>query len=160
MHSEAPAALDGEPNRTLAGDVASTSVLEPGSSASDGASEAGSPGVGSPRHKRSLHSCVTADAVRAHQELEAAAHRFVPLRMSELPPSAGVGLPLETLREVQDVLTSAPWLLALPELAPFRAFVLELAELTRGGGSDRMLRQASSRGKARPTTAQGAAAEG
>ena len=68
-------------------------------------------------------------------------NRFAPVRLTALPPSAAAGLPLERLREVQDVLTANPWLLALPELAAFRACLTGLATAVESGETERDLRQ-------------------
>ena len=51
------------------------------------------------------------------------------------------GLPLDALREVQDCLGNNMWMLGLPELAPFRAFILDAAAQCEAGSVERALRE-------------------
>ena len=50
-------------------------------------------------------------------------------------------LPLDALREVQDSLSNNMWMLGLPELAPFRAFILDAAAQCESGAVERALRE-------------------
>ena len=50
-------------------------------------------------------------------------------------------LPLDALREVQDSLSNNMWMLGLPELAPFRAFILDAAAQCESGAIERALRE-------------------
>ena len=70
----------------------------------------------------------------------------LPLHGSHLPASST--LPLDMLREVQDRLSANKWMLALPELAPFRAFILEAAAACESGEVERELRQVRKAAKA------------
>ena len=56
-----------------------------------------------------------------------------------LPPESGA-LDLGTLRAVQAALTSHPWLLALPELQPFREFLVDTSSRCESGEVDRDMR--------------------
>ena len=50
-------------------------------------------------------------------------------------------LPLDALREVQEGLSNNMWMLGLPELAPFRAFILDAAAQCEAGAVERALRE-------------------
>ena len=50
-------------------------------------------------------------------------------------------LPLDALREVQEGLSKNMWMLGLPELAPFRAFILDAAAQCESGAVERALRE-------------------
>ena len=50
-------------------------------------------------------------------------------------------LPLDALREVQEGLSNNMWMLGLPELAPFRAFILDAAAQCESGAVERALRE-------------------
>ena len=50
-------------------------------------------------------------------------------------------LPLDALREVQEGLSNNMWMLGLPELAPFRAFILDAAAQCEAGVVERALRE-------------------
>ena len=50
------------------------------------------------------------------------------------------GVPLEALREVQEGLTNNMWMLGLPELAPFRSFIMDAAAQCEAGTIERALR--------------------
>ena len=50
-------------------------------------------------------------------------------------------LGLDTLREVQEGLSNNMWMLGLPELASFRAFILDAAAQCEAGTVERALRE-------------------
>ena len=86
-----------------------------------------------------------------------------PTRLStSLPFSASVGLPLDVLRDVQDTFVANPWLLALPELAPFRTFVVDAAARCQSGEAERALRavRAETRGALEARSRRESASEG
>ena len=80
---------------------------------------------------------------------------------TSLPFSASVGLPLDVLRDVQDTFVANPWLLALPELAPFRTFVAD-ARGCQSGEAERALRavRAETRGALEARSWRESASEG
>ena len=81
------------------------------------------------------------------EHLTPAATAMPAMTTAAAPPRLGEGcseIPLDAFGSVQAALSAAPWLLALPELAAFRARIIDAAARCESGEVDEAMRRAQS----------------